>query len=439
LLDHPHRDTNFHPTIAPVQLVSQNQLDSSFAGLDRSGMPQQTSQPMPLRLRQCPVFPLFSEPEMAILKPFVSVLVLVCLTATNLCSTAVAEPPSILRIFGKTPAAEAVSIDPKKLTEVDGPWMILAHSFAGADGRAEAEQLADQLSKELGIPTFIHEEDFDFTGKLEDKSNEGRVRRYANQTRYQAFAVLAGEYDSVDHPQLVKDLKRIKAAKPAVFSQAAASPATPEPETPLDAVRNIQKGLLAKVGKTAPGPMKNAFATTNPMLPQEYFLAPEVDSFVMELNSEVEHSLLDNPGKFTVVVATFAGLSAIDDGKKDKEFVPSSARMDKCAIQADTMVRELREQGVEAYQFHDRTSSMVTIGSFDSLGTNRPGGSFEYDAAIRNVMATYCAGNKVAQTKSGPGFAPKHVASIPFDVKPTPIAVPRKSKRSLYSGKFGMR
>jgi hypothetical protein len=377
---------------------------------------------------------------MAILKPFVSVCVLLCLAVTPLCLPVMAEPPSILKIFGKTPQSQAASIDPKKLTEVDGPWMILAHSFAGADGRAEAEQLADQLSKELGIPTFIHEENFDFTGKLEEKSNEGRVRRYANQTRYQAFAVLAGEYDSVDHPQLVKDLKRIKASKPAVFSQAAATPpANSDPETPLDAVRNIQKGLLAKVGKTSPGPMKNAFATTNPMLPQEYFLAPEVDSFVMELNSAVDHSLLDNPGKFTVVVATFAGLSAIDDGKKDKEFIPSSQRMDKCAIQADTMVQELREQGVEAYQFHDRTSSMVTIGSFDSLGTNRPGGSFEYDPAIRQVMATYCAGNKVAQTKSGPGFAPKHVASIPFDVKPTPIAVPRKSKRSLYSGKFGMR
>jgi len=370
---------------------------------------------------------------------FSAVMLSVCIAATAP-GVLQAAPPSLLKIFGKTPQAEAAANDPRKLTEVDGPWMILAASFAGSSGREQAEALADELSKEMGMPTFIHEENFDFTGKIEQPSSTGRVLRYANQAQYQAFAVLVGEYDSVDHPQLVKDLKRIKAYKPKGAGVSEAEEATTStPETPMDAVKNLQRGLVKRLGKTPPGPLGNAFATTNPMLPEEYFMIPEVDSFVMELNSRVEYSLLDNPGKFTVVVATFSGLTTIVDGKKDKEFEPSSERMDACAMNAHIMVTELRKQGIEAYEFHDRTRSLVTIGSFNELGHSKPGGGFEYIPGIRRVMENHRAGNDVEPTKFGPGIRARHVASIPYDINPTPIAVPKKSKKSLYSGRLGMR
>src|SRR5690606_39536532 len=64
-----------------------------------------------------------------------------------------AAPPSLLRIFSKTPAAEAAANDPRKLTEVDGPWLILAGSFAGSQGREQAERLADELSKQFALAT----------------------------------------------------------------------------------------------------------------------------------------------------------------------------------------------------------------------------------------------------------------------------------------------
>lgn len=376
---------------------------------------------------------------MALSKTFIPTVVLsVCVTAAIPLNSD-AAPPGLLSIFGKTPRAEAASHDPRQLTEVDGPWMILAASFAGSAGRERAEKLADELGKELETATFIHEENFDFTGNLEQSAGPGRVLRYANQAQYQAFAVLVGEYDSVDHPQLVKDLKKIKKFKPRTDAGGDAESDPSDVETPMDAVKKLQRGLLKRVGRTPPGPLSNAFATTNPMLPEEYFMIPEVDSFVMELNSQVDHSLLDNPGKFTVVVATFSGLTTIVDGKKDKEFQPSSDRMDACAVNADKMAQELRKQGVEAYQFHDRTRSLVTIGSFDALGHAKPDGGFEYVPAIRRVMENHRAGNEVEPTKFGPGIRARHVASIPYDINPTPIAVPKKSKRSLYSGRLGMR
>ena len=55
------------------------------------------------------------------------------------------------------------------------------------------------------------------------------------------------------------------------------------------------------------------------------------------------------------------------------------------------MASELRSQGVEAYQFHDRYRSLVTIGSFEQLGRELPDGRFEYTPEIRAVMKKYSA------------------------------------------------
>ena len=108
------------------------------------------------------------------------------------------------------------------------------------------------------------------------------------------------------------------------------------------------------------------------------------------------------------------------------------------------MTSELRKQGVEAYQFHDRYRSLVTVGSFDSLGRELPDGKFEYTPEIRAAIKRYSAFNVrpelARQVPAGTkGIAANGVGAIPFDVEPTPIAVPKSSKRSLYGSKIGMR
>jgi len=375
---------------------------------------------------------------MAMRRTLFSTIFVVACSLGQAAATLHAAPPGLLRIFGKDPAA-VKKVGTKQLSEVDGPWMILAASFAGEEGKQKAQSLAEELSSVYGMPAFIHEEKFDFGGKLNTDSPDGRMARYANQAKYQAYAVLAGEYDSVDHPQLIKDLKRLKALKPKSLEGEVID--SNQEDNPLVAVRKLQQSLMKRTGKTDTSPLKNAFATTNPMLPEEFFSAPEVDSFVMELNSQVQFSLLENTGRYTVVVRTFSGLGAIVDGRQDKEFVPSSERMDNCAANADEMTQALRKEGVEAYQFHDRNRSLVTIGSFESLGQQSPGGKFQFTAEIRQIMQKYCAGGQAPPAEyKGSGVVANNIALIPFDVRPTPIAVPRKSKRSLFIGnKLGMR
>ena len=114
------------------------------------------------------------------------------------------------------------------------------------------------------------------------------------------------------------------------------------------------------------------------------------------------------------------------------------------------MTVELRKQGVEAYQFHDRYRSLVTVGSFESLGRELADGNFEYSPEIRRVIKQYSALNVrpelARQVPAGTrgiaanGVVAKNkVIAIPFDVEPTPIAVPKRSKRSLYGARIGMR
>lgn len=347
-----------------------------------------------------------------------------------------ADGPSLLKMFKRNPMGK-VSAEPRELTEEDGPWLILASTLVGEGSKGRAQRLAGEIRRELKLPAYIYKESFDFTGDVNRVGATQRMR-YANQYEYAAYAVLVGEYDTVDHPDVDKHLQILKTATPDVLSDPDEVAAETSLANPVTAVKALHKKLLEYRKDKPAGPMANAFVTRNPLLPPEYFEAPEVDSFVRKLNEDVEHSLLDCGGKYTVVVKTFEGYGTIVDGKKDKEFKPSRDRLIQFAKDAAKMVKELRKQGVEAYQYHDRHRSLVTVGSFDVLGREFPDGRFEYAPEIRKVVNEFSAFNaqKARVVPGKQGVAANHVAMIPFDVEPTPIAVPKLSKRSLYSA-FG--
>ncbi len=353
-------------------------------------------------------------------------------------TTALGQTPSLLRMFKKR-GVEADANKSYALTQEDGPWMILAANFAGEGAKGRAERLALEIRRDLKLPAFIHHEHFDFTGKVSKRAELAEKLRYANQYEYEAYAVLVGEYDTVEHPAIDEDLATIKSAKSSVFVDPADVAAETASTNPVTALKAMHKRMMDRKADKSKGPMAGAFVTRNPMLPEDYFDAPQVDSFVRQLNEGKSFSLLECEGKFTVVVKTFEGMGKLVSASADPNFEPSIERMDKYAADADKMVRELRAKGVEAYQFHDRQRSLVTVGSFDTLGRELPDGGFEYDAAIRAVAEEYSAFNSQKAYSVGPGIAANHVGMIPFDVKPTPISVPKATKRSLYNSTFGMK
>jgi hypothetical protein len=367
-------------------------------------------------------------------------ILLLCLAI----SPTAADTPSLLKMFRRAPQVDAVGSKSYQLSETDGPWLILASTQVGDGAQQRAEQLALEIRRDLKLPAFVYHEDFDFTGNVGINAVAARKLRYANQYRYEAYAVLVGEYDTVDHPSVDGDLARIRVANLPVFQTTSNETANPNGLSPIERVKKIADDLRRIRKDKQLGPMGKAFVTRNPMLPQSYFETPEVDSFVHELNDGVPNSLLKCDGKYTVVVKTFEGNGAFVDGKQEKAFEPSGDRLAKNAEQANKMTAALRSQGVEAYQFHDRFRSLVTVGSYDDLGRELPDGQFDYAADIRQTMKKYSALNvrpELARQVSGGtnnAMAANAAALIPFDVEPKPIIVPKTSKRSLYNAAFGI-
>ncbi len=361
-----------------------------------------------------------------------------------LISPVLAETPSLLKIFRRVPAVEADQSKSYQLTETEGPWLILASTQVGEGSKQRAEQLALEIRRELQLPAFIFQENFDFTGSVNVNAGPSKRLRYANQYRYDAYAVLVGEYDTINHPSVERDLQRIRQANLPVFQDSHQAPANSDRLSPIERVKDLTNEMLRKRKDKKLGPMGNAFVTRNPILPDEYFETPQVDSFVHQLNEGVPFSLLKCDGKYTVVVKTFEGQGAIVDGKHDKDFKPSGDRLARNSEDANRMTEALRDQGVEAFQFHDRFRSLVTVGSFEDLGRELPDGQFEYAADIRSTMNKYRALNVrpelARQVPVGSkSVAANSVALIPFDVEPKPIIVPKSSKRSLYGAALGMR
>ena len=249
-------------------------------------------------------------------------------------------------------------------------------------------------------------------------------------------------------------------------------------------VRRFEDALLEKVGKPRKrGPMGQAFFTRNPLLPREYFVPKGVDAFVAKMNDGVEHSLLDCPGRQTIKVATFRGktilqTSAQDDqasksfwGRKKKD---DSNPLIEAAENAHLLTKELRDHGWEAYEFHDRTESIVTIGSFAEVAQRLPDGRVVVIPQVQKIVQTFDAGfdtpadpltgigNDAAtqqrveqqeqqismqlsskQAQIVPGLNPKHVKImhgrgknlkveriIPMDIHPEAIDVPKRSVSS---------
>jgi hypothetical protein len=185
--------------------------------------------------------------------------------------------------------------------------------------------------------------------------------------------------------------------------------------------------------------MSMAFITRNPLMPEEMFVAKGLDPFVADLNEGLEYSLLDNPGKFTVKVATFRGIDTISkDEKGEKAFEQLRARrsdlpkIDEAALKANKLAKHLREKGVEAYEFHDRTESIVCVGSFNTAGTPRGDGKIEINPAAYKVILSFGPVKQPIPGSNEAKLEPRIIAGVALDYQPILIEAPKKSIAAAY-------
>jgi hypothetical protein len=338
-----------------------------------------------------------------------------------------------------------VEADPNadyRLGEQNGPWMIMAASFADKGGEEQAHALVLELRREYKLPAYIHQKTFDYSDSVNglgvDKYGRPRKMKHRRDVKSDEIAVLVGNYPAVDDAQAQKDLEKIKRIYPDALRPNKAGRSNQQ----LAWWHNLQRQAARMSGKQQPkGPMGRSFVTTNPLLPPQFFASRGVDKLVEEMNRGVKHSLLDCPAKYTVLVATFKGNVIIDQSKIEKieqgEIVPKSDLV-AAAEKAHEVCEALRAKGYEAYEFHDRTASIVTVGAFNSIGTPRADGKTEINPSIYKIMQTFAAtdmrlpGNLTYKNSDFPviGRSPKRLKGlegITLDVQPMPVTVPRRS------------
>jgi len=350
-----------------------------------------------------------------------------------------AAPPWAKMVLFKHLEADPNEMYP--INDSNGPWMILAASFSGEGAEEQAQQLIYELRKDYKLPAYSYQKKFEFSKPVEGKGltpqGERKMMRYQRAQDYFEIAVMVGDYQMVDDPEAQKVLKKLKHARPKALA-AEERKSTNQSLAGLRALqRQVQESMLPKESdELKRGPMANAFVVTNPILPSEYFVPKGLDKFVIEMNKGVPHSLLDCKGRYTVRVATFTGHAVILDKKRqdmvNKGAVPKSY-LEDAAKSAHLMAEELCKKGYDAYEFHDRGSSIVTVGSFDSVGTQRGDGKIEINPRMLKIIKQFGAGAEV--TPGGPAKVgeAKKVAGIPLDVQPVPVEVPRATFSNAYA------
>ncbi|MEN6404983.1 MAG: hypothetical protein ABFC77_00775 [Thermoguttaceae bacterium] len=361
-----------------------------------------------------------------------------------------------------------VDADPEKsyaLSEDNGPWLIMACSFSGDGAEKQARELVYELRKRYKLPAYTYEGHFD-PGEAQGRGVDefGRPRKFAymkykdsknkekaRHPKLSEMAVLVGNYSNADDEEAKKTLQKVKYAAPAALEVKEGK----KTNQTLTGWRMIQRQVYEAIGseKKDLGPMGHAFLVPNPMLPSDYFAQRNVvDSVVVEMNKNAEFSLLECPGRYTVQVATFRGevvikqedIRAIQEGRKTMR-----SGLAEAADKAHRLAKALRMKGYEAYEFHDRNMSIVTVGSFSSVGSQQANGQMILNPEVLRIVKTFGADPNATQ-KLKPEFESllkstgmdqyahadvKYLVGIPFDLEPKPIQTPKRSFSTAMRGR----
>lgn len=278
-----------------------------------------------------------------------------------------------------------------RLTRRHGPWMIMVASMrdvpeerrskTGLSAQEAADQMVLALRK-TGIPayTFSQQQVIDQVKTANRRTGEEVARSYvAQQDR---VVVVAGNYPAAQDDMAQRTLALIKGTEPegGKIAQMSFNRLRKKLIGHMDAVfADPKAGAIYRATPGRPSPLSRAFLMPNPMLKPEEIKSSNRDPLLVNLNSDMEHTLVACPKKYSLVVATFRGKSNMHVNKAHLE--KSAGALDKklgttlddAALNAWRMTEALRngrslgyDEDFEAYVYHDRHQSVVTIGSFDS-------------------------------------------------------------------------
>lgn len=349
---------------------------------------------------------------------------------------------------GKSQPAAAASND-YSLQQNSGPWLIMCASFVGEDGEVQARLLCDELSQKYRLKCYLHRQSFDFTktftGLDYDKNQhvdengnvtvQRRKMKAAHDHKFDEIAVLIGDFPTIEDSRAQQTLNQIKRLQPEALGQLHSGEASSQR---MRVWREAAKLMNTKGEIKELGPMRMAFLIPNPILPEEYFAAPKIDKFMLGVNRQAKHSLLECPGAYSVKVATFRGDITFDLNKIQEQEAAqrnrfgggaTGSKLMEAAEKAHTMAEELRRLGVQAYEFHDRHESYVCVGSFDWASKKDAEGNITHNPEVVKTIDMF-RGDREDLPNQPNAVVPRSIPKlrkmgIVFDIQPVPVMVPK--------------
>jgi hypothetical protein len=367
-----------------------------------------------------------------------SILILPLAAALLAAGQAHAGPP----LATLMPFKKRVEADPQQTYELDeshGPWMILAASFAGPSAEQQSHDLVLELRQRFNVEAYTFRRTYDFSKPTEglgyDRYGGKRRMRYASNSKFDEIAVLVGNHSSVDSPQIEKMADMLRYIHPDALNPEK----RPDSSQRFLGLRTLYQMVSQDMTKRTKGPMGSAFITRNPLLPDELFVAKGIDPFVVEMNQDLPYNLLKNPGRYTVRVASFRGVDTMKPAEFERLTTKPRklAKIDQAALDASELCAALRQKGIEAYEFHDRTESLVTIGSFNEVGQPRQDGKIEINPAIHRLMEEYGPLKQMNPRTRQIEILARTLnvgnRSLRYDPQPMPVEVPKQSIAAAYN------
>jgi hypothetical protein len=306
---------------------------------------------------------------------------------------------------------EAVKGKQYRLSKRHGPWMIMVANFRdirktrveikrGRARRVANERYRDGLSaqeaadtlvfalRKKGIPAYTFSQS-DVPDEVNTIDRFGRQRTATIFAQQGRVCVLAGNYPATDDKIAQRTLKHVKTRfKPKYLFDV--DGVNKSQKTVAGIMVELRNGAVFRRTPGKPSPLSGAFLTINPLLTPEEAAKRKRDPLLLKLNAGGKYNLLENPGRYTLVVATSYTKSNVTKSssqfRKALNSFQLTNHLDDTATDTWQLTRTLREGLVpfrhssglgetqrkfEAYVFHDRYGSIVTIGSFASVNDPR--------------------------------------------------------------------
>lgn len=314
---------------------------------------------------------------------------------------------SMLRPIDKVPTERNVVVDPKptykyELKPEHGDYLVIVKTYRGYFPRNEKERIgempdtaidrdsakklaegfAEWIRNELKLPAYLYERGWakrieeskrhaaEIERRYQEKKAQGieidRRMIKAPMTDYpDEYVVLVGHpkgaiRDMESAGEMAKYLRGLKVTPPSKFS---------------DSFIESEDNVGTKVKTTAINPFATAFAAANPAIVAKTGgrPAPVVDAFIEKINASEPYSLIHAglKKKYTLLVRYYTGSFEYVGGDGSSTAGPKvdnvGTGLQAAAISASNTANFLRKikPSFDAYVFHDRKSSLVTVGEFD--------------------------------------------------------------------------